>query len=189
MNKNFCDCCGCGSLLAKREIKGDTISTCLSCGFMFVSKKTSDSDYSDSYRDVPSPSKFLKGRHYDLLKFIKEHKTPSVLEVGSGFGGLGFLCRLEGIKYTGIEPDLTRRKFMQTLSLEGILKSHTELNEAFDLILLDNVLEHVESPKSLLLDLSHHLSKNGKILIIVPNRYDFRRISKSWSSKNFLDSK
>lgn len=185
MEKNVCDCCECESLLAKREIKGNVISTCLGCGFMFVSKKLSDSDYSQSYREVPNASKFLKQRHYDLLNFIKGHKNASVLEVGSGFGGLALLCRLEGIKYTGIEPDLNRREFMQSLSIDRIFKMHTELNETFDLILLDNVLEHIEDPQNMVSDLCHLLSKRGKFIIVVPNRYDFRRISTKWSSKHF----
>ena len=185
MRKTVCHVCQGGSLGFKKEIKGDTISTCLDCGFMFVSKKTSNSDYVESYREVPKPAKFLKRRHFDLVSFIKRNHISNVLEVGSGFGGLAFLCRLEGINYTGIEPEETRRKFMKTLSIERIMESHTEVNGRFDLILLDNVLEHVDCPKKILSDVSKHLSERGKLVIIVPNRYDFRRISKKWSSKNF----
>ena len=63
--------------------------------------------------------------------------------------------------------------------------SSDDINEIFDFILIDNVLEHVLNPKKFLSEISQLLRKDGKLLIIVPNRYDIRRISKKWSMKNF----
>jgi len=185
MKKDLCSICGCAKLKPRIEVKGDHVSTCQQCGFMFVSCKTSDSDYSGSYDRVPKPSKFLKKRHFDLIEFLKKTGASRFLEIGSGFGGLAFLCRLEGISYVGVEPDSARQEFLESISINNIFGSHGDVDGSFDFILLDNVLEHVESPKMMLLEISKLLSKDGKLLVIVPNRHDVRRISKRWRLKNF----
>ena len=104
-----------------KKVDEDMISSCLECGFMFVSTKNSVSDYDESYLSIPSYSKFLKNRHFDLIHFFKKNKITRVLEIGSGYGGIGFLCKLEGINYFGVEPDKRRREFLKKYILRKYL--------------------------------------------------------------------
>ena len=55
----------------------------------------------------------------------------------------------------------------------------------FDAVVIDNVLEHVKSIKKELHAVHNLLRPDGIVVRIVPNRYDVRRISRKWSSKNF----
>jgi len=48
-----------------------------------------------------------------------------------------------------------------------------ELEEKFDLIIINHVLEHIKNPLGLLEKAKKKLNKNGKILIVVPNRDGF----------------
>ena len=62
----------------------------------------------------------------------------------------------------------------QSLSMETVdlNKSSVEC-QPFDLVVLSQVLEHIEQPQALLEDISSQLSKNNFLFIDVPNLYGF----------------
>jgi SAM-dependent methyltransferase len=47
------------------------------------------------------------------------------------------------------------------------------LDEKFDLVILNQVFEHIINPLGLLQKIKKNLNKHGRVLIIVPNRYGF----------------
>ena len=47
------------------------------------------------------------------------------------------------------------------------------LDQKFDLVILNQVFEHIKNPLGLVEKIKKNLNKNGRILIIVPNRYGF----------------
>jgi 2-polyprenyl-3-methyl-5-hydroxy-6-metoxy-1,4-benzoquinol methylase len=111
-----------------------------------------------------------------LKKNVLNSNCKSVLEIGSGVGLIGSYIRKhdENIKYLGVEIDKESFEKSQSLKLNtinGDFKAIGELNETFDVIMLWEVLEHLQD-LDLFIKLAHkRLNKNGKIILSTPN-YD-----------------
>lgn len=111
-----------------------------------------------------------------LRKYVFNKKCKSVLEIGSGIGLIGSYIRShdDKIEYLGIEIDKKSFDKSQTLklnTLNGDFKAMEKIEESFDVIMLWEVLEHLQDLKSFI-DLAYkRLNKGGKIILSVPN-YD-----------------
>ncbi len=111
-----------------------------------------------------------------LKKNVLNSNCKSVLEIGSGVGLIGSYIRKhdENIKYLGVEIDKESFEKSQSLKLNtinGDFKAIGELNETFDVIMLWEVLEHLQD-LDLFIKLAYkRLNKNGKIILSTPN-YD-----------------
>lgn len=109
-----------------------------------------------------------------IKRNILNAKCKSVLEIGSGIGLIGAYVRSKNknIKYTGIEIDTETYKKSQQLHLNtinGDFKEIEKINESFDVIMMWEVIEHLQDLK-LFLELAYKkLNKNGKIILSTPN--------------------
>lgn len=131
-------------------------------------------------------------KYYELSRFLDSKENPSLLDIGCGEGfTLKFFKEL-GWEITGLDfsdsglmqhnPDLT--EFIIT---GDIYKNIQELkNDAYDVIWLDNVLEHVIDPKGLL-ETCRGLCKKGGIMVVeVPN--DFSLLQLKAKELSFIDN-
>lgn len=115
---------------------------------------------------------------YNRNKLIKKHilnnKCNSVLEIGSGIGLIGHFLRNKNSKidYLGIEIDKVSYEKSRTLQLNTInadFKAMANINQSFDVIMLWEVLEHLQD-LNLFIELAHKkLNKGGKIILSTPN--------------------
>lgn len=132
-----------------------------------------------SYRQMAAAETehwWFKGRRAVVGKMLDGLGLPAgarILEAGCGTGGnLAFLSGYGAV--TGIEPDAyalsTARKRKVGDIREGSLPGPNGLkpSEKFDLIVMLDVLEHLEHPVESLKALRSHLRKGGKLLVTVP---------------------
>jgi 2-polyprenyl-3-methyl-5-hydroxy-6-metoxy-1,4-benzoquinol methylase len=99
--------------------------------------------------------------------------AKSVLDVGAGPGGVGRVLREKGFsgRIVAIEPVAERIASNLTYYNE----SHNcyiedfKNTEAFDAILLADVLEHMQDPWAALIQLKKLLSESGSLIVQVPN--------------------
>ena len=109
-----------------------------------------------------------------IKKNILNANCQSVLEIGSGIGLIGAYIRLQNaqIQYTGIELDEEAFRKSQQLKLNTINGDFKEMEKTagqFDVIMLWEVIEHLQDLK-LFLDLAYKkLNTNGKIILSTPN--------------------
>jgi 2-polyprenyl-3-methyl-5-hydroxy-6-metoxy-1,4-benzoquinol methylase len=109
-----------------------------------------------------------------IKKNILNSNCQSVLEIGSGIGLIGAYIRLKNknIQYTGIELDQEAYRKSQQLKLNTINGDFTEMEKIegeFDVIMLWEVIEHLQDLK-LFLDLAYKkLNNKGKIILSTPN--------------------
>lgn len=61
------------------------------------------------------------------------------------------------------------------------------LGERFDLVILGDVIEHVENPVKLLRFALRHLEKNGEVVVSTPNPYYYDRIRNFKKSRPFVN--
>lgn len=122
-----------------------------------------------------------------------EASTGHLLDVGCGEGFTLKYFASRGWQVTGIDfslhgcqthnPDLVSR-LIQTDLVEG-LDNLTRDKLTFDVIWLDNILEHVLDPKRMITSCRQLLTSNGIIVIEVPN--DFSSIQMAALQQGLID--
>jgi 2-polyprenyl-3-methyl-5-hydroxy-6-metoxy-1,4-benzoquinol methylase len=107
------------------------------------------------------------------LKAIELGIGKSVLDLGCGVGEFTplFLSRFERV--VGIDPseefiDQARSAYLPIDYIVGWGETF-ELEEKFDTISMNNLLEHVDDPVKLLMNCKRHLNPGGVIIAQVPN--------------------
>lgn len=99
-----------------------------------------------------------------------------VLDVGTGDGALGrYLCgagcHVDGITYSEDEAMLARNNYahIAILDLEKTLPSLSLTGGIYDVVVCADILEHLRNPLEILRDLRSLLSKDGFVLLSIPN--------------------
>jgi 2-polyprenyl-3-methyl-5-hydroxy-6-metoxy-1,4-benzoquinol methylase len=103
-------------------------------------------------------------------------KSKDILDVGCGHGYFAELLAADGHRVVGIdglsEPERPAafQRFL-TADLDGGLnQAKSQLDgDRFDLVLLQDVLEHLRRPESMLADCKALLKQGGEVVISVPN--------------------
>ena len=128
------------------------------------------------YKMLLKNKKIKVGYHRSRLlnKHVLNGKCESVLEIGSGIGLIGSYIRNKNkrIKYLGVEIDKESYQKSQALKLNTINNDFTiikTVEESFDVIMLWEVLEHLQDLKLFIQLAYEKLNKNGKIILSTPN--------------------
>jgi SAM-dependent methyltransferase len=108
------------------------------------------------------------------LSFLRESLRPGdrVLDVGCSFGGLLKVLRDESgipLELTGVNPEpevaaFGRREYGLTI-LEGMFEEVPLPAASFDLVILDNVLEHVADPAGAVARIHALLAPGGRLFV------------------------
>lgn len=115
-----------------------------------------------------------------IISFEKNCTNLNVLDLGSGEGGTSSLLA-EKNKVISCDLNIVRLK-RQNRSAKNyyLLNGRAEVlpfrDSLFDLIILQDVLEHVENRALLVNELSRVLIKNGMVYISTPNKYSVLNI-------------
>ena len=108
----------------------------------------------------------------------------NILDVGAGTGDFLKFCKVNSWNVFGTEPDTGARSIA---AKKGVLL-HKDLsqftNQKFEIITLWHVLEHVENLEEYISILEKLITKNGKLIIAVPNykSYDAKYYNKFWAA-------
>ena len=171
----------------RRTIDGWILATCDSCGFMYApeirANTATEFDLADDYEPV------WRARHAQVHRLLERLLRPgaTIVDVGAGFGGLGLLAQSEArFRYVGFEPSASVASAARRrgVDLRAELFLPDTLAEPVDAVVLDNVIEHVADPISLLRDCRSCLKPSGVLVTIVPNRHDIRQAVPKWRDAN-----
>ena len=120
-----------------------------------------------------------------ISKYI--NKDSKILEIGCGNGELllasqkkGF-SKLYGCDFTheNLKTLIENKINVQACDIE----KDFPFNEPFDLIIMNNVIEHFINPEKVLINCKNNLQENGKIILITPNSnaLEFSIFKKYWA--------
>jgi SAM-dependent methyltransferase len=176
-------------ILQKADSSGSVynFSRCINCNHVFV--KNPRQDTSSGFDPCVDISKY-HFRHLQICNLINK-TTDSldavrVAEVGAGYGHLGKLLQFNSrVEYVGFELSDKRADFCAVNGLDVRKESFPETRSEYDVVVLDNVLEHVLNPSELILTISNSLKEGGSVVIIVPNRHDIRRFLPQWRQRHY----
>ncbi len=104
-----------------------------------------------------------------IVKHLNQHQTTA-LDYGGGTGGFSRFTKAKGIDSVLIEKNAKALSIAKAQGVEAY-KSLDDLprDRQFDLITLWHVLEHLPHPKDTLLALRKRLTKEGFLVVAVPN--------------------
>ena len=110
-----------------------------------------------------------------------------LLDVGAGTGAFAHSMLNKGWKVTALEPDAaSRQKAQENYNINLLpIEELFQLEPAkYEVITLWHVLEHVENLEEYISTLEKLLTKNGTLIIAVPNykSYDANYYSKFWAA-------
>jgi 2-polyprenyl-3-methyl-5-hydroxy-6-metoxy-1,4-benzoquinol methylase len=189
--KFSCIICG-GSAAGYRDLKDAKtskpirIACCETCGTVQIAQMPTADElsefYSISYREEYKNTYQPKPKHiYRAGKMAAErlqkmkpfmHPGSSLLDVGAGGGEFTYLATANGLKASGIDPNIGYLEFGRDeyqVSLE--VKDLTDISkkEKFDTITLFHVLEHLAEPRNVIEKMYEILNHGGHLVIEVPN--------------------
>lgn len=112
------------------------------------------------------------------LKVIELGRGKSILDIGCGIGMFTpmYLEKFESV--VGLDPSEEYLKEARKKSRVEYIVGWGEtfkLNEKFDTITMNMLLEHVDDPIKLLKNCKRHLKRNGRIIAQVPNANSITR--------------
>ena len=152
------------------------------------SKETS---YEKYYKEFDSFLKFI----IDKLK-LNTMDQLNVIDIGAGNGSTLLQIKdLTNWNSIGIEPDKIKHKILNFHKLNIINDTFQNIssnlnNDYYDLIIISQVLEHIENPLILLKEINKKLKKNGHLWIDVPlcnNNYFNSRVIDDVGHLYFFD--
>jgi 2-polyprenyl-3-methyl-5-hydroxy-6-metoxy-1,4-benzoquinol methylase len=190
-----CYFCSHGDAKTLAEKEERFIKQCLACGYIYTTptftveefrdalKKAYCNDETSFYRELKEKEKdraFESALFRERLKQLSRllgNRKGSIFEVGSGAGFFLKTAMDEGWDAHGIEiSESAYRYATQKLGLKnvthGLFLDVDLKGQQFDVIVLDNVLEHHINPVEFLLRVREHLKDGGCILIEVPNDFN-----------------
>ncbi len=119
-------------------------------------------------------------RSLKVIQSIKKHidlpDKGSLLDIGCGRGALlsAFSKEFQNWKLFG--QDIDHKYQSDILKIHGVKDYFwcpiKDIDITFDIITLNDVIEHIESPIAFLLSLKKLLKNNGSIVIAVPNFFE-----------------
>lgn len=182
-----CDFCGSDAFVVLFEKDGFRHVKCSNCDLVYVNPRLKNPlEHQEAFYDnlVASSGNYSDQAHHDYIgsrrrrlfheaaMYQPYNLNGRILDIGCGFGGFLKGAAEQGWKYPeGIEiasqpAEYTSRFFpVKTTPFE-----ETEYSDySFDVIRLNNVIEHVPSPKALIKAAYRNLRSGGLFVISTPN--------------------
>jgi SAM-dependent methyltransferase len=199
-----CDLCGADSTTFLLE-RSDRFShekfryvTCSECGLIYINPRPSPTELSryypetyeayqrsDSLRPV---SRWRRRRASSILRqFIaRHHQYGKLLDVGCSTGAFLQEMKTHGWQVQGVEPNPFAAAIAQEehglTVFNGPLADFEADEDAFDVVTLWDVLEHLPSPKASLQRIHDLLASGGHLVFSIPNlcSFDARLFGRWW---------
>ncbi len=183
-----CQICKSKEIREYKVVAGVPIYQCQRCKLGFVDSKTPRKMTSEiySFSDYQKREAQFKKRYQGTVSIIKTFAYgKKALEVGAGFGLLSSMLIHEGFEVDVLEPGVNPEylKGLNARIYKSTLENYSkEARTTYDVIILYDVLEHVDNPQETIKQLENLLDKRGVVLIQTPNYLSLMaRIVRNWS--------
>ena len=168
-----------------------TLYKCKLCSLVF--SEHIGVKFEDNYKVVVDIAylnqfKYKKTSFTLFLEKIKNHlnKNCTVLEIGAYYGVLGKLIQPLVKEYTGLELSKHASDYSKNNSNLNIInqsiEEYSKNNKKYDIIIMTDVIEHLDKPFELLSLIEKSLNKNGKLIL---STFNFDSLFSKIMGKNY----
>ena len=172
--------------------KPDKIVRCMTCGLVFAIPEDPIKELTQDYVNMADPEylKEERGRRAQadivLRKIAKFKRSGKLLDIGCGPGFFLDQAKRQGWAVHGVDlsqwsKDHAKAHFNIDIT-QGLLTDARFPDRAFDVIVMNDVIEHLEDPKCVLKEIRRILKNDGIIYISTPDIQSFlsRLLSAKW---------
>lgn len=132
---------------------------------------------------------YKKVRTYTLHKKLKlinsynKKDSRKILDIGAGTGDFLKICKENNWDVVGVEPSAKAREIAIKKNI-NLIPTINSIDTKFDIITMWHVLEHVINLEDYIKTLKKLLTKNGVLIIAVPNykSYDANYYKQHWAA-------
>lgn len=117
-----------------------------------------------------------------LNKILKISKLHSILDYGSGAGLLKEISESFNLNYFAYEPSKDRNEIKRKENVFTNLNELINTNIKFDIIYINQVLEHLKDPQSVMKNIKNLCHSKTIVYISTPNFYRSKERNKFYSS-------
>ena len=159
--------------------KPDKIVRCLTCGLVYAIPKGPVGDIVKDYVEMADPEYAAeeKGRRRQaqiILRFIGQSKGGGkLLDIGCGPGFFLAEAKAQGWRGQGVDlSGWAKKTAMERFGVEvfqGALAEARFPSKSFDAVVMNDVIEHLEDPKSALQEIRRILKNDGILYISTPD--------------------
>ncbi len=185
MEKIFCDLCGwreydtfLNNIKSPEFDEEFTLVKCTKCGLVYINPRPRESQIGKYYSGSNYFSDTSNARQkysflYDMVFKVAKVKKGKVFDIGAGTGLFLTEFKKRGWEVDGLEPAnvgrrIAKTKFGISLKKDDLLDIDFK-DKYFDLVVLNNVIEHLHKPVESLNKVSRIVKKGGCVLISCPN--------------------
>ena len=168
---------------ADGNILNGTVVLCTDCGMIFTNPRMTEVEleifYRDEYRKIYGKnidglvaSQVIHARHaLEALRDIRFTVPPTLLDVGCSTGTFIEMCQKHGMIAFGIEPNLSTFTIAKNkgLSVANVGIENFNSYRKYDILTIQNTLEHLVDPVKMLGKARELLEDGGCLLISVPD--------------------
>ncbi|MDD2752160.1 MAG: class I SAM-dependent methyltransferase [Candidatus Omnitrophica bacterium] len=127
------------------------------------------------FRSVLFPRYISYSRIYKRVCRSKISQNKKILHLGSGIDK-GGISNLKKGNFLLVSLDKDASRLAQNTNKSKVLADAYHLpfkNECFNLIFSENFFEHLEEPKSVLLECRRVLKKGSQVIFAIPNKFSY----------------
>lgn len=148
-------------------------------------KKNKSYNYNPSTKEKDFIKSISLAKIFMVNKYLKNLKNKKILDIGAGQGTFLYCVKNYFKSSLGVDFSINNFKKKNGQKIKFISANpekfiEKNLNE-FDVITLNNVLEHVTDPISFMKKINKNMKKNSYIIVTVPN--DFSDLQKETNKK------
>ena len=176
---------------------GLQVVRCRRCHLLYVNPRLTAKALSRLYNnDEISPHSYYRetrladqktfSKRLDLLQqLLGNKKKIRILDIGCNIGTLLFEAEKRGWECHGIDINAQVKSFFKNSKVElrigDVIKS-SYLKNSFDLIIMNDLIEHIPNPQQLLLKVNALLKSDGLVFMVTPDGGSFmaRILGKRW---------
>lgn len=193
------DCTLCGSGESEKLFEKDAFDyvQCSICQLVYVNPRYADhailnapfNKIGEEYREGGQENLISREKKYlrKLKRLENYRKENTLLEIGCHEGHFLKVAQIKGWNVFGVEPEpapakIARKRFNITIH-QGFLETAHYPNGKFDIVYLNEVLEHIDRPIILFNEIRRILRRGGVVYVKTGNFQSVSRLlrGKDWS--------